>query len=110
LEGQLSKDGSGTNKINIEKSVDRVLSYIENVPRAYSEGEIKTKRAIIGSIFPEKLEFDGKSYRTTRMNVIAQHIFQINNGLAIKKNRTNESLFHLSCLVARRGIEPLFPE
>lgn len=107
LEGQLSKDGSDTNKINIEKSVDRVLSYIDNVPRAYSEGEIKTKRAIIGSIFPEKLEFDGKSYRTTRMNVIAQHIFQINNGLALKKNRTNENLFHLSCLVAPSRIELL---
>ena len=110
LEEQLSKDGSDTTKINIEKSLDRALKYIENIPKMYSEGEINTRRGIIGSIFPEKLEFDGKTYRTTRMNVIANYIFQINNGLLQNKNRTNENKFHLSCLVARRGIEPLFQE
>jgi site-specific DNA recombinase len=34
------------------------------------------KSDIIGSIFPEKLEFDGKTYRTARMNIIAGHIFR----------------------------------
>jgi site-specific DNA recombinase len=110
LEEQLSKDGSDTKKINIEKSLDRALKYIESIPKMYSEGEIRTRRDIIGSIFPEKLEFDGKTYRTARMNVIANYIFQINNELLQNKNRTNENKFHLSCLVARRGIEPLFPE
>jgi site-specific DNA recombinase len=77
----LSKDSSDTKKINIEKSLDSAFSYIENIPKMYSEGEINTRRAIIGSIFPEKLEFDGRTNRTARMNVIANHIFQINNGL-----------------------------
>lgn len=58
LEEQLSKDGSDTNKINIDKSLNRALKYIENIPKMYSEGEINTRRSIIGSIFPEKLEFD----------------------------------------------------
>ena len=110
LEEQLSKDSSDNKKINIENSLDRALRYIESISKMYSEGEIHTKRNIIGSIFPEKLEFDGNTYRTARMNVIAKSIFQINNGLLLKKNRTNENIFHLSCLVARRGIEPLFPE
>lgn len=95
----MSKDGSDTNKINIDKSLDRALKYIENIPKMYSEGEINTRRGIIGSIFPEKLEFDGKTYRTTRMNVIVNYIFQIKNGLLQNKNRTNENKFHLSCLV-----------
>src|SRR5690606_34673117 len=107
LEEQLSKESSDTKKINIEKSLDRALKYIENIPKMYSEGEINTRRGIIGSIFPEKLEFDGKTYRTSRINVIANYIFQINNGLLQNKNRTNENKFHLSCLVARRGIEPV---
>ena len=107
LEEQLSKDGSDAKKINIEKSLDRALKYIENIPKMYSEGEINTRRGIIGSIFPEKLEFDGKTYRTARMNVIANYIFQITNGLLQKKNRTNESKFHLSCLVAETGVEPV---
>src|SRR5690606_35937290 len=71
LEEQLSKDGSDAKKINVEKSLDRALKYIGSIPKLYSDGEINTKRAIIGSIFPEKLEFDGKTYRTSRMNVIA---------------------------------------
>jgi len=55
----------------------RALKYIENTPKMYSEDEIKTRRDIIGSIFPEKLEFDGKTYRTARMNAITNYIFQI---------------------------------
>ncbi len=107
LEEQLSKDDSDSKKINIDKSLDRALQNIVNIPKLYREGEINTKRAIIGSIFPEKLEFDGKTYRTARMNVIASHIFQINNELRLKKNRTNEIYFRLSCLVAGTGLEPV---
>src|SRR5690606_31232870 len=99
LEAQLSKDGSDTKSINIDKALDRALHSIVNIPKLYREGEIHTRRAVIGSIFPEKLEFDGKTYRTARMNVIANHIFQANNGLLQKKNRTNENKFQLSCLV-----------
>ena len=62
---------------------------------------IKTKREIIGSIFPEKLEFDGRYYRTARMNIGACCIFHINNELIQNKNRTNENKFHLSCLVGQ---------
>ncbi len=107
LEGKMSKGGLNNKKVNIEKSLDRALQSIVNIPKLYREGEINTKRAIIGSIFPEKLEFDGKAYRTARMNVITNHIFQINRELLPKKNRTKESKFHLSCLVAKTGVEPV---
>ena len=110
LEEQLSKGGSDAKKINIDKSLDKVLEYIESMPKLYREGETKNKRGLIGSIFPEKLEFDGKTYRTARMNTVAYYIFQINNELYPKKNRTDNQFDHLSCLVARRGIEPLLPE
>jgi site-specific DNA recombinase len=106
LEEQLSKEGLNAKKVNIDKSLDRALQSIVNIPKLYREGGISTKRAVIGSIFPEKLEFDGKTYRTARMNVIANYIFQINNGLLQKRNRTNENEFHLSCLVARPEVEP----
>src|SRR5690554_6310410 len=79
LEEQLSKDGSDAKKINIDKSVDRALKYIENIPKLYSEGEINTRRGIIGSIFPEKLEFDRKNYRNARKNIIEHQNYKINN-------------------------------
>ena len=107
LEEQLSKDGSDIKKVDIEKSLDKALRYIESIPKLYSEGEIDTKRDIIGSIFPEKLEFDGKTYRTARMNIIASRIIQINNELRPKEKRTNNQFDHLSCLVAETGIEPV---
>src|SRR5690606_23118783 len=106
LEEQLSKDGLNTKKTNIDKTLDKALQHIQNISKLYREGGIGTKRVVIGSIVPEKLEFDGKTYRTARMNVITHHIFQINNGLPLKKNRTNENIFHLSCLVAPPGLEP----
>src|SRR5699024_10989821 len=87
MEEQMSKDGSDAKKINIDKSLERTLKYIEIIPKMYSYGEINSRRIIIGLIFTEKLVFDVNTYRTTRMNVIANYIFQINNGLLQKKNR-----------------------
>ncbi len=34
----------------------------------HKEGDIKGKRKVIGSIFPEKLVFDEHMYRTTKVN------------------------------------------
>ena len=61
----MSKDGSDTKKINIENSMVRAFKHRESIPKLYREGEMKTKRSIVGSILSEKLEFDGKMYRTT---------------------------------------------
>ena len=107
LEEQLSKDGSDTKQINIDRVLDRAIQNIVNIPRLYSEGGVQTKRAIIGSIFPEKLEFDGKTYRTARMNVAADCIFQLNNRLPQNKNRRSDTFNHFSCLVAPSRIELL---
>lgn len=71
-----------------------------NLGRLYTEGQIDTKRNIIDSIFPEKPEFDGKSYRTARINVFANYIFKINNEFHQNKNRKNDYNNHFSCLVA----------
>ncbi|GAB3015797.1 hypothetical protein GCM10027051_19770 [Niabella terrae] len=79
LEEQISKDSLNIKKVNIEKSLDRALQSIVNIPKLYMEGGITTNRALIGSIFPKKLDFDGKMYRTARMNVITNRIFQRNN-------------------------------
>ncbi len=42
---------------------------------------------IVCLIFPQKVEFDGKSFQTPKMNIVAQCIYQYNNGLGNKKNR-----------------------
>ena len=105
LENKLDKE-SDIKKVNFPKLLDQSVTYITNVAKIYIEGDIGTKREIIGSIFPEKLEFDGKSYRTTRVNVLLLYIFQINNDLELKKNRRKSELSPFSGLVPSAGIEP----
>ena len=105
LENKLDKD-SDIKKVNFPKLLDQSVTYITNVAKIYIEGDIGTKREIIGSIFPEKLEFDGKSYRTARVNVLLLYIFQINNDLELKKNRRKSELSPFSGLVPSAGIEP----
>jgi hypothetical protein len=64
-----------------------------------TDGDIEVKRKIIGSIFPEKLQFSKNHYRTTRPNVLLSYIYQINNELGTKKNRKESELSPLSGLV-----------
>ena len=49
-----------------------------------------TKRTIGYLIFPKKVEFDGKSFQTPKMNIVAQCIYQYNNGLGNKKTDIRE--------------------
>ncbi|KGO78826.1 hypothetical protein Q763_16715, partial [Flavobacterium beibuense F44-8] len=107
LEEQLNKEETLTKQVNINKLVDKALESLTNIGKLYVEGGIETKRSIIGSIFPEKMEFDGQSYRTARMNSIAHRIFQINNELQRNKKRRNDQFNHFSCLVAGTGLEPV---
>lgn len=106
LESTLQNCDPSMIKFEIEKKLSKAVDLIGNVWKLYECGGIEIKRQIIGSIFPNKLEFDGKIYRTASMNVVANRIFQITNGLSVNKKRLNEDISHLACLVPRVGIEP----
>ena len=104
LEAQFKEEPEA--KVNIPKLLEQALETLTNIWKLYSEGGIAVKRAIIGSIFPEKLEFDGKEYRTARMNSIAHYIFQIKSSLPQNENRRNDNTNHFSCYVDPQGFEP----
>ena len=93
--------------LNIKRNLEDALKMLSKLSSIYKEGDIETKRQVIGSIYPEKLLFDGITYRTPRVNVIAQSILLINKALGDKKNRTNKSFSYLSGLVAKTGVEPV---
>ena len=107
LEEELNQSEEKREIANIQEIINKAIEAITNIAKLYTSSGIRTKREIIGSIFPEKLEFDGEHYRTVRMNTVAYYIFQINNELCIKKRRTNNQFDHLSCLVAGTGLEPV---
>ncbi|MFM9911168.1 MAG: hypothetical protein ACKVOW_17645 [Chitinophagaceae bacterium] len=67
--------------------------------KIYEKADNKMKREIIGSIYPEKLVFDGFRYRTTRLNEAVELIYNLDKGFGENKNGQTESNFSLSILV-----------
>ncbi len=72
----------------------------------YEKANNKDKREIIGSIFPEKLTFDGNNYRTTRLNEAVALIYSVDKASSKNKNGQNHQNFELSNLVTPPGFEP----
>lgn len=56
------------------------------------EAPLEVKNKLIGSSFPQKLEFDGRTYRTTTMNKVLDLIYQQTNELrgSNKQKKTND--------------------
>ncbi len=105
LEGRLMKENSKV-KIDINAILNKALKVVANIGKLYTLGDTKTKREIIGSIFPEKVVFDGEVYRTERINVLVKSILLINREMNENKNGRNEQKIQFSRLVLEAGLEP----
>ena len=70
-----------------------VISLINNAVMYVRDAPLEVKTKLIGLIFPEKIEFDGKNYRTKNMNRVLDLIYQQTNELRgyKKRNKTNEN-------------------
>jgi site-specific DNA recombinase len=104
LEAKLT--GYSKPKHNLDGCINKALNTLSQLNATYSQGDTAVKRSVIGSIYPEKLCFDGTTYRTARVNVAAELIYLINSKLGSKKNRTNLDLSKLSDSVAPTRLEP----
>lgn len=71
----------------------------------YEEATVAQKRQIIGSIYPEKLTFDGFEYRTAKLNEAIQLIYTLDKGLQEIKNRKDDNNLCLSGWVVPARIE-----
>lgn len=104
LEAQLAE--LSTQTFNIESILVKAINNLTNLVSLYQNGDISLKREIIGSMYPEKLTFDGSQHRTTRLNEAIALIYQISNNLEGKKGRAN---YDFSCLPSEApdaGLEP----
>jgi site-specific DNA recombinase len=61
-----------------------VLSQIELL---YQMNHMELKKTVVGSLFPEKLWFDGMEHRTARINDAIVLCFRLTNSYARKKER-----------------------
>ncbi len=92
---------------NIDKMVSGGISNLYSVYNEYDSYDLKRKRTVIGSFFPEKLTFDGSKVRTARVNEIVLNIALINRKLKGKKNWTKDDFTSLSSKVGVTGFEPV---
>lgn len=95
---------SVTDTTNIEPLWDKAISSISQLDVLYENGTVTQKRKIIGSMFPEKLTFDGFQHRTTRVNEALTLMLLIGKQMQINKNGTNPSFLDLSHQVTQLGI------
>jgi site-specific DNA recombinase len=100
---------AGRIETNIGPMLDKAFKTLSNLETLYQDADLKTKRRIIGSIFPEKLVFNGNNYRTARVNEAVQLIFNVGEGFSENKNGQTEVNFDLSTQVNRIGFEPMTP-
>jgi len=83
LEAKLT--GFGKTTFDLEACLNKALTNLSRLQMTYIEGNTEEKRIIIGSIYPEKLCFDGLAYRTAQVNEVANLIYLINRRLEAKK-------------------------
>lgn len=95
-----------SNTMSIDNMLIKAIETLSNLKSLYENGDALTKREVLGSIFREKLRFDGNEYRTPRLNEAAQLIYQINKKLRGNKNGKERDILRLSRPVLKAGIEP----
>lgn len=91
---------------NIDALLEKALYNLAHIDERYVQADIEGKRQIIGSIYPEKLEFSENAYRTTRINEAVKLLYSIDKAFRGNKKGQTSLKTDLSCEVAPPGIEP----
>ena len=77
------------------------MSLINNIDSYMRDAKIEVKCKLLGSMFPEKITFDGKSYRTNSCNSVLDLIHKKINELCRKKIKSEDSFKTFSASVPR---------
>lgn len=72
--------------MKIEDKISYSINIIGNLGEFFRFAKPEIKVMLLGSIFPEKIEFDGKNYRTDSYNHVLDVIYQETNQLRGQKN------------------------
>ena len=104
LQGKLSNISGETN------DMDQMLQYgtrfFQNLDRFYLSGDLTARQQIIGSIFPEKLIFENKTFRTALPNPLLALICRPDADSTNPKNRKSRKNSANSTLAPTAGLEP----
>ena len=90
-------------KEDIVPVVYKAVDTLARLDTIYQEAPTIRKRQIVGSIFPEKLTFDGENFRTARLNEAVRLIYTLDMAFKENKNGTSIDLSNLSHQVIPLG-------
>ena len=98
-------NGLNTSDSEYKGLIENAFQHLENFKQTYTNSAIAHKKKLISSIFPEKIEFDGKKCRTTRINDVLRYILHIDKKLDENKKGQISKNMSLSCLVEQKGVK-----
>ena len=96
---------SATDK-GVKKKIDYSVSLINNLDKYMRYARVEVKCKLIGSMFPNKIQYDGKKYRTDSYNKVLELIFQETKQLRGYTETEKEESYDSSNSVPRPGLEP----
>ena len=99
-------DNLSQSNTTFKQNLEKAYRMLESFDTLYNQSDIYGKQRMIGSIFPENIEFDGKKCRTTRINDVLRYILQIDKELGQKNKGQISKNLSLSPLVESEGFEP----
>ena len=91
---------------NMATYIEHTLEMLQNIDKYYADADLSLKTTLISSIFPEKLIFNEKEYRTQIMNPAVSLIYKLNADFSAKKNGLFRTKSKKSTCVTPPGFEP----
>ena len=73
--------------MRVQDKLDYSINIIGNLGEFFRSAKPEIKILLLGSIFPRKIEFDGKNYRTRSYNRMLDVIYQETNRLQGQENK-----------------------
>jgi site-specific DNA recombinase len=102
-------DATATQTDDFDTMLKQGLGNLFRLSEIYENGSIIEKRRVIGSVYPEKLTFDGDQLRTTRVNEAVRLIYTLDKGFPENEKGQSGNIPALSSQVGKTGFEPATP-
>lgn len=93
-------------RANIEPKLNYSINLINNLDKYMEDEKVEVKCKLLGSMFPDKITFDKKIYRTNSYNKVLDLIYQQTKQLRDGTKKEDSIFSNLPVSVARPGIEP----
>lgn len=88
--------------------IERGFGLLTRLKELYHAVDVSLKSRILGSIWPEKLAFDGESFRTSRENQVMMLLTNNGKGFSRSTKKRAAQIGDSSRLVRPTGFEPVF--